>query len=84
MDKCCRDHSGPYKEKRACYMYIHPCVHTFFCLQAPVSPSASIVAGTNLLRTLAPQPDAADTRLILQAQLPNANPPRMYLEFVKG
>ena len=47
----------------------------FFCLLHPVSPSAFIVAGTNLF---------ADTRLILQAQLPNANPPRMYLEFVQG
>ena len=60
------------------------CTYMCFFLQIPVSPSASIVAGTNLLRTLAPQPNAADTRLILQAQLPNANPPRMYLEFVKG
>ena len=60
------------------------CTYMCFFLQIPINPSASIVAGTNLLRTLAPQPNAADTRLILQEQLPNADPPRMYLEFVKG
>ena len=41
-------------------------------------------AGTNLPRTVAPQPNAADTRLSLQAKLPNANKPRVYFEFVKG
>ena len=35
-------------------------------------------------RTLAPQGNAADTRLNLQAQLTNANKPRVYFEFVKG
>ena len=63
------------QKKIILYVYTSMCTCICFCLLHPVSPSEFIVAGTNLF---------ADTRLILQAQLPNANPPGMYLEFVQG